>query len=221
MSKQSKKRQAAAKPPQRATKAGPVTWWPLAVALLVVGAAVWLLMNHVRETTAPPQPAPSVFAGGHYSSQGHQGHMPGDGKKYANFRYSSDPPTSGFHREIFSPGFVNAQPLPKYVQVHLLEHGNILLQYNCLCPDVVQQLSEIANEFNTRLLPAGTITPTFEQVQQNEEGGLAVVVAPYPSMTHTIALTAWTRLATLPAVDKPKIVSFINRWLHDADNLNQ
>jgi hypothetical protein len=221
MSKQTKKRQGVGKAQTRAATGGPVAWWPLAVALLVVGVAVWLLMNHVRETTAPPQPAPSVFAGEHYRSQGHQGHMPGDGKKYATFRYSSNPPTSGFHREIFSPEFVNPQPLPKYVQVHLLEHGNILLQYNCLCPDIVQQLTEIADEFNSRLLPAGTITPTFEQVQQNEESGLAVVVAPYPAMSHTIALTAWTRLATLPAADKAKIVSFINKWLHDEDNLNQ
>ena len=219
MAKQIKKTKGAGKQARSAT-GGVAARWPLAVALVVVGCAVGLLIYHVRETTAVPQPAPSVFAGEHYPSQGHQGHMPGDGKKYANFRYSTDPPTSGFHREIFSTGFVNAQPLPKYVQVHLLEHGNILLQYNCLCPDVAAQLAEIANEFDSRLLPAGAI-PTFDDIQKNEENGVAVVVAPYPTMSHTIALTAWTRLATLPAVDKAKIVSFINRWMHDTDNLNQ
>jgi hypothetical protein len=221
MAKPGKTKQGAGKQQARATTSGLGASWPLAVALVVIGIAVGLLINHMRETNAPPQPAPSVFAGEHYRSQGHQGHMPGDGKKYANFRYSSDPPTSGFHREIFSPGFINSQPLPKYVQVHLLEHGNILLQYNCICPDVAQQLAEIANEFDSRLLSAGTVVPTFDDVQKAEENGVAVVVAPYPTMQHTIALTAWTRLATLSAVDKANIVSFINAWLHDTDNLNQ
>lgn len=219
MSKQIKKR--AAKTAARAPARGPLALWPVAVALLVVGVAVALLVSHLRATNAVPQPEPSTFAGEHYPSQGHQGHVPGDVKKYADFRYSSDPPTSGFHREIFSPQFVNPNPLPKYVQVHLLEHGNILLQYDCLCPEVAQALAAVASQFDSRLVPAGTAAPTLQQIQTAEEKGLAVVVAPYPTMSHTIALTAWTRLATLPAINKTDIVSFINRWLHDSENLSQ
>lgn len=147
--------------------------------------------------------------------------MQGDAQRYANFQYSSDPPTSGFHREIFTNAFVNATPIPKYIQVHMLEHGNILLQYNCICPGIAQQLKQIADEFDSRLLPAGATQPTFQDVQNAEEQGVAVIAAPYPSMSHTIALTAWTRLATLPAVDQAKIVSFINQWLRNSDNLNQ
>jgi len=48
-----------------------------------------------------------------------------------------------------------------------------------------------------------------------------VVVAPYPAMPYKIALTAWTRLATTDTVKKADVVSFINRWLHDSDNLQQ
>ncbi len=204
-----------------AKKPGALSLWPIFAAVAIVVGAVTLLFLHVHQTGEAPQPAASVFMGDHYPSQGHQGHMPGDIKRFANFGYNSDPPTSGFHREIFSPAFVSAVPLPKYVQVHLLEHGNVLLQYNCPCPQIAQQLAEIAVDFDSRLLPPGTVQPTPKQIQGIEEGGLAVVVAPYPTMTHTIALTAWTRLATMPAVNKADVVSFINQWLHDQDNLSQ
>ncbi len=208
-------------PAQRsAQRQGALQLWPLLVALVLVGGAIWLLVAHERSANQPT-PVPSVLASEHYPSQGHQGHMPGDAKRYANFRYSSDPPTSGFHLERFPPAFVNSGALPKYVQVHMLEHGNILLQYNCLCPDTVNALTEIANEYDSRLVPGGVTSPTTEQVQQALENGLGVVVAPYPSMKHTIALTAWTRLATMETVNKADIVSFINRWMRDSDNLGQ
>jgi len=216
-----KQSQQARKPQKSSARQTTSTLWPVLAAAAVIGAAVWLLVAHVRATTAGPQPAPSVIASTHYPSQGHQGHMPGDLKRYANFRYSSDPPTSGFHREILSPAFVNADPLPKYVQVHLLEHGNILLQYNCMCPQTAAALAEIADAFDSRLVPAGTTLPSNDQLKSAEENGLAVIVAPNPTMPHIIALTAWTRLATMDSVNKADIVSFINRWLRDPDNLSQ
>src|SRR5579864_9231814 len=120
MSKKKRKSGAPAKStPPRAARQGSLALWPIFVAAVIVAGAVGLLYSHIRGTSAAPQPSPSVFGGDHYPSQGHQGHMPGDLKRFANFRYSSDPPTSGFHREIFSPAFVNAAPLPKYIQVHL------------------------------------------------------------------------------------------------------
>ena len=218
MPKQSRQ---ARKPQKPSPRQNTLTFWPVLVAVALIAGAVWLLYAHVRTTTAGPLPAPSVIASRHYPSQGHQGHQPGDLKRYANFRYSSDPPTSGFHREIFSPEFVNANPLPTVVQVHLLEHGNILLQYNCVCPATAAALAEIAQEFDSRLLPPGTSEPSFDQLKNAEESGLAVIVAPYPTMSHTIALTAWTRLTTMDSVNKADIISFINRWLHDVDNLSQ
>jgi hypothetical protein len=196
--------------------------WPVAVAVLVVAGAVALLVLHLQNSNAPPQPAPSVFAGEHFPSQGHQGHMPGDDRRFAHFKYNSDPPTSGYHREVATNFFINPGPLPKFVQVHLLEHGNILVQYNCmLCPDVIAQLTGIAESYDVKQLPPGTITPTPDEVRGAEENGLAVIVAPYPGMAHKIALTAWTRLATADAVNKTDIESFINQWLRNPDNLSQ
>jgi len=211
------------RPPARppAGRQGLFSLWPLAVAVIVVAGAIWLLVAHLSGPSVSPSPAPSVLASIHYPVQGHQGHAPGDMKRFAHFQYNSDPPTSGYHLEVFPKQLINSTALPKYVQVHLLEHGNILLQYNCLCPDTVNALAEIAGEFNTRLLPPGVSTPTPQEVQQAVESGQAVVVAPYPSMNQTIALTAWTRMATMDTVNKADIISFINRWLRDDDNLQQ
>lgn len=215
----SKMRSPGRQPPSRA---GLPSWWPVLAALVVIGAAIVALMAHLRTPVVVPSPEPSVLASRHFPSQGHQGHAPGDTKRFANFHYSSDPPTSGYHLERFpGRGFINDAPIPKYVQVHLLEHGNILLQYNCLCPDVVNDLIAIADEFNARLIPAGVTSPSPEVMRNAEEQGLAVIVAPYPSMPYTIAVTAWTRLATMDTVNKADIVSFINRWMHDPDNLQQ
>jgi hypothetical protein len=196
--------------------------WPIAVAFIVIAGAIALLLVHLNSGNVTPSPAPSVFSGEHYPSQGHQGHMPGDDKRFAHFQYNSDPPTSGYHREVTTRFLISPVALPKYVQVHLLEHGNILLQYNCvLCPDVVSQLTEIATAFDAKQLPPGTINPTPDDVRTLEESGLGVIVAPYPGMKHKIAISAWTRLATMDSVNRPEIESCINKWRRNADNLNK
>jgi hypothetical protein len=122
---------------------------------------------------------------------------------------------------LFTGQFISPNPLPRYIQVHLLEHGNVLLQYNCSCPEIAAQLADIAGQFDTRLYPPNELQPTTSDVQNAQEQGAAVIVAPNPSMKSKIALTAWTRLATLDKVDRAKIISFINQWLHNQANLAQ
>ena len=197
--------------------------WVSLGALAVLATAVWIVFGrqHGGTPSGAGQATPVEFVGVAYPSQGHQGHQPGDLQRYAHFRYTTDPPTSGFHREIFSNGFIENKPIPKYVQVHLLEHGNVLLQYNCLCPSAVSTLSRIAGEFDSRLIAPGSLTASSTDVRNAEEQGIAVIVAPYPGMQTPIALTAWTRLGTLHDADEAKIISFINLYLHNTDNLNR
>jgi hypothetical protein len=165
-----------------------------------------------------PQTITLQFLGAHYPSQGHRHFDEGES---TNFAYNSNPPTSGTHKEAFSTSFNNATPLPKYVQVHLLEHGNVLLQYNCNCPDIAGALYQIAYKYDSRLIPPDQLQTTPAQVQGAEEAGESVVVAPYPGMKHKIALTAWTRLGTLDTLDQAKIESFINSYLHNQANTAQ
>ncbi len=199
------------------------SWAPWLGLLVLAIVAGWFWRHAVRNQAGAPAPSASAAdLGTHYPAQGHQGHGAGDAVRYGHFQYSSEPPTSGYHREILTSTFSSPTPLPKYIQVHLLEHGNILLQYSCFCPDVVKRLNAIAAQFNNRLRPgAADIAPRATDVNSAEEQGLAVVVAPYPSMKAPIALTAWTRLETLNSVDDAKIVAFINQYLHNEQNLNQ
>ncbi|MBI3013709.1 MAG: DUF3105 domain-containing protein [Candidatus Tectomicrobia bacterium] len=104
--------------------------------------------------------------------------------------YNSDPPTSGPHVPYLASWGVHRAPIPPEVQVHNLEDGGVLIQYNCRdCDSLVAELEKIAAEF--------------------KEG---VIVAPYPTMKFKIALTAWGRLETLERLDPAKIREFIKTY---------
>jgi len=203
-----------------------------ALGVFVIVAAVWVWRSEqglgsssaaaaspsAAASAASSAPSGPAFAGKSYPSQGHAHLDPGEAD---DFVYNSNPATSGPHKEIFSDQFVNPSPLPVYVQVHLLEHGNVLLQYSCTCPDIAASLSAIAYEYDSKLIAPNELQPTADEVQSGEEQGKAVIVAPYPGMKSKIALTAWTRLGVLSTVDKQKIQSFISLYLNNAANASQ
>ncbi len=202
-----------------------------ALGLFIIVAAVWIwkgehgLASSSAAAASPSAPATTsaipagaTFAGKFYPPQGHAHLNPDEAD---DFVYNSNPPTSGPHKEIFSSQFVNPNPLPTYVQVHLLEHGNVLLQYSCTCPDIAASLSSIAYEYDSKLIAPNELQPTAAEVQGGEEQGKAVIVAPYPAMKSKIAVTAWTRLGVLQSVDKPRIESFISLYLGNSSNASQ
>jgi len=195
-----------------------------ALGVFVLVVIVWIWRGaHAGAPAAATTGSPSAtataslppFPGASFPSQGHAHLDPG---AKDDFVYNSNPPTSGPHKEIFSDQFVSPNPLPVYVQVHLLEHGNVLLQYSCTCPDVAASLSSIAFGFDAPLIAPNELQPSVQEVQQGEEAGKAVIVAPYPKMKARVALTAWTHLATLQSADKSKIDSFINLYLTNEAN---
>src|SRR3989304_2448205 len=82
--------------------------------------------------------------------------------------YNSDPPTSGPHLSYIAPWGIHTKPIPKELQVHNLEDGGVLVQYNCDCPELVAKLRAIVERYDKY-----------------------VILAPYPGMPSRIALTAW------------------------------
>jgi uncharacterized protein DUF3105 len=73
--------------------------------------------------------------------------------------YNSNPPTQGNHwsQTGLAPGptGVHAAPVPNEVQVHNLEHGNIVIQYSpSLSPDVRNALEDFTHKFDTRVMMA-------------------------------------------------------------------
>src|SRR5207244_699484 len=57
--------------------------------------------------------------------------------------YNSDPPTSGPHLPYIAPWGVHTRPIPRELQVHNLEDGGVVVQYNCECPDIAAKLKAV------------------------------------------------------------------------------
>jgi hypothetical protein len=103
--------------------------------------------------------------------------------------YNTDPPTSGPHLPYIAPWGIHTRPIVPELQVHNLEDGGVLVQYNCECPDLVEKLKQIVQKYDKH-----------------------VILAPYPTMKPRIALTAWTRIDTLDALDEARVRRFIKAY---------
>ena len=112
--------------------------------------------------------------------------------------YNSDPPTSGPHLPGIANWGVHETPIPKELQVHNLEDGGVVVQYNCdqtspECKTLVEKLAQIVRRYESAIL------------------------APYPGMSHKIALTAWSRIDKFNEFDEKRIVAFIDAY-HKIDH---
>jgi hypothetical protein len=103
--------------------------------------------------------------------------------------YNSTPPTSGPHYNRLANWGIHDQPIPNELQVHNLEDGGVLIQYNGIPQEVIDKLKDVAGRYDSH-----------------------VILAPYPDMEHKIALTAWTRLLALGEFDEQRIVQFIETY---------
>jgi hypothetical protein len=107
--------------------------------------------------------------------------------------YNSVPPTSGEHYSAPAapaPWGIKDTTLPNEVTTHNLEHGGIVIAYNNLSSDELDQLKSIV-----RQLMAG--------------GFPKVILEPYPELKDAkVALTAWTWIYKLQSVDQTQIVRF-------------
>jgi hypothetical protein len=109
--------------------------------------------------------------------------------------YNSSPPTSGPHLPKVADWGVHKEPVTKELQVHNLEDGGVVVQYNCpaadsACKPLVDKLADIARRYDR------------------------VLLAPYPGMNEKIALTAWTRIDKFNDFDEKRIVRFIEAYIH-------
>jgi hypothetical protein len=105
--------------------------------------------------------------------------------------YNSDPPTSGPHMPYVAPWGIHTEPVPKELQVHNLEDGGVVIQYNCPsgCAELVEKLKAVVQRYKDE-----------------------IILAPYPGMQRRIALTAWTRLDAFDDFDDARITRFIKAY---------
>lgn len=87
-------------------------------------------------------------------------------------------------------GGIHTEPIPNELQVHNLEDGGVMVQYNCKdCTELVDQLSGVVRSYDDQ-----------------------VILAPYPAMESRIALSAWGRIDTLDEFDEERIETFIEAY---------
>ena len=105
--------------------------------------------------------------------------------------YNSNPPTSGPHLgSSVAPWGVSKEIVSDELQVHNLEDGGVIIQYN---PDK---------------LNSEEITKLESMISLHQR----ILVAPRYEMDYIIALTAWNRLLPLEKVDEEKIKAFVSKY---------
>ncbi len=117
-----------------------------------------------------------------------------DGQTFTG--YNSAPPTSGPHWGVSSttpaPWGIKSEPIPNERQVHNLEHSGIMIQYNTEDQNLITQLRRFA--------------------QQQSDFPCFLVVAPYPDMQFTVAVTAWGVRDTMDSYDEVRLQEFVDAY---------
>jgi len=128
--------------------------------------------------------------------------------------YNTLPPTSGCHRSSQAGYGVSSSPIPEDLQIHNLEHGGVIIQYQHTGLDAVSE-NTIAD-----------IEAFVENMRQDDRRYCRLISAPYagqfkaPNMSASelsdkrIAVTSWGRMMLLEEFDRAKVTDFINAYIN-------
>jgi len=146
--------------------------------------------------------------------------------------YNSNPPTSGPHYEQWTRAGVYDKPISDGHLVHSLEHGYVIMSYNCtlapsaflLVPAVYAHEEELEEEPSSTEATDGEELPSIWQSDECKElvsrlskiyedkGERKLIVIPRPNLDSRIALTAWGRIEKFQDFDKQRILAFIDAF---------
>ncbi len=154
----------------------------LAVLLFLTLGGAFLVVN-----SSKPLPGQAVAVLG-------RAHVPVGTK----VTYNSNPPTSGDHYATPQNGGVYNSPIPDGYLIHSLEHGYVIISYNCdfgknknACLSFVNQLKQKVDSDSWKL-----------------------ILIPRPVLDANFALTAWGRIDKFntTAATMDRVNSFINAF---------
>ncbi len=117
-------------------------------------------------------------------------------------QYGSNPPSSGPHCSSTAPYRTYDQPLDSCRWLHNLEHGAVVLLYNCPagCADIV----------------AGLQRAMTEAARDPDCATKRIIVSPYPLLDSKVAAAAWGFTWKSPCLDdvaRASLVKFIGDHL--------
>lgn len=172
-----------------------LVWGGLAVIVAIVGLVVFQAIN----PAAQPGTAVLDLGNQHVNSP----------DEVSSSIYNTVPPTSGPHMSSLAAWGISSEPIPDAFQVHNLEDGGVIMQYDCPddCPQLLAQLTDLANEV---LGDSSLFGP---------RGEVHFILAPHSGIRDAsggkaIALTAWTRIQYFDTVDREEMLKFIRAYIN-------
>ena len=73
----------------------------------------------------------------------------------SNVVYNTRPPTSGPHLDSLARWGIHLQPIADELQVHNLEDGGVVVQYNCRdCDDLIRKLETVVSRYPEKVILA-------------------------------------------------------------------
>jgi hypothetical protein len=108
--------------------------------------------------------------------------------------FSTSPPSSGTHYPSWPVFRAYDKPVPWGFLVHGLEHGAVVLAYNCPdgCPDDVAAAKEL-----------------MAAVPARRCGSPPVILTPDPTLTTRFGAAAWGHVLRAPCFDRARFLQFI------------
>lgn len=184
--------------------------WVIGI-LVLIGGGVWLLSGR------------GDLPGNGVADQGKE-HW--DRAKLDEFKYNSNPPTSGPHDpDWIRPGRYDVAQ-DKYKLIHSLEHGYVVVHYNCAKPlvtsDQYSVVSVRAHE-DEGDLDGDSATPSAVVAFNCETGKILaefakkielkrIIVQPNPEIDKPIVITAWNKKLVLDKWDEEAAASFARAY---------
>jgi hypothetical protein len=117
----------------------------------------------------------------------------------SNVTYATNPPTSGPHYPRWAAYRTYTTPVPRGFYVHDLEHGAVVILYNCPS-GCAQELSDIQTYLNSR-----TADPLCTASVKHR-----IVVAPDPAIPTKFAAAAWGFALTGDCLDIAALGAFVD-----------
>jgi hypothetical protein len=113
--------------------------------------------------------------------------------------YTTNPPTSGPHYPAWANFQTYTQPVPRGFLVHSMEHGAVVISYNCKdgCPDDLAALNSFVD---ARPADPGCPAPIKSRI----------VLVPDPALDRRFAAAAWGALYKSDCLDLPALGAFVD-----------
>jgi hypothetical protein len=102
----------------------------------------------------------------------------------------SDPPTSGKHYQVPPPLMIYDQPVPQWILLHDLEHGNVLVQYG-----------DKVSTADKKALRAAVLSHRAR-----------TLMAPYPKLGKRVVYTAWQRMLSCQGFQEDALTGAQAKW---------